>query len=133
MPSADLAPTVLTALPPEVGQVNLTMGIPLDKTPLRSFLSLLMGLHGDRGRLHHSRLKALLAHPFTRVLQPAAAGRIEALSHMAARKTWIRITEDDLADFPEVRDALNPWWKARDHARNHRDDGTSVVLSLIHI
>ncbi len=109
LPSADLAPTVLTALPPEAGQVNLTMGIPLDKTPLRSFLSILLGLHGDRGRLHHSRLKALLAHPFTRVLQPAAAARIEALSQMAARKTWIRITEDDLTDFPAVSEALNPW------------------------
>jgi len=131
LPSADLAPTVLTALPPEAGQVNLTMGIPLDKTPLRSFLSILLGLHGDRGRLHHSRLKALLAHPFTRVLQPAAAARIEALSQMAARKTWIRITEDDLTDFPAVSEALNPWWKARDQARDHRDDGTSVVLEAV--
>ena len=68
LPSADLAPTVLTSLPPEAGQVNLTMGVPLDKTPLRSFLSLALGLQGDRGRLHHNRLKALLAHPFTRAL-----------------------------------------------------------------
>jgi len=131
LPSADLAPTVLTALPPEAGQINLTMGVPLDKTPLRSFLSIALGLEGDRGRLHHNRVKALLAHPFTRALQPAASDKLEALGRTAARKTWIRMTEKDLAEFPEVRDALGPWWNARDHARSDRGDGTSVMLEAL--
>ena len=131
LPSADLAPTVLTSLPPEAGQVNLTMGVPLDKTPLRSFLSLALGLQGDRGRLHHNRLKALLAHPFTRALQPDAAAELETLGRTAARKTWIRMTEDDLTDFPAIRHALSPWWLARDRAKVHRDDGTSVMLEAL--
>ena len=131
LPSADLAPTVLTALPPEAGQVNLTMGVPLGKTPLRSFLSIAFGLQGDRGRLHHNRLKALLAHPFTRTLQPAASKELEVLGRTAARKTWIRMTQEDLADFPEIQSALAPWWKALHHAKTEHDDGTSVMLEAL--
>ncbi|MDB4563940.1 hypothetical protein N9084_01395, partial [Flavobacteriales bacterium] len=32
LPSADLAPLVLASIPPSVDKVNLTMGVPLDRT-----------------------------------------------------------------------------------------------------
>ena len=131
LPSADLAPTVLNALPPEVGQVNLTMGVPLDKTPLRSFLSIALGLQNDRGRLHHSRIKALLGHPFTRALQPDAANAIAALTKACAEHTWIRLKKEDLATFPSIQTALTPWWKGQDVARSEPNDGTAAMLTTL--
>lgn len=128
LPSADLAPTVMTALPYDVGSVNLTMGVPLGSTPLRSFLSIALGLHGDRGRLHHSRVRALLGHPFTRALHPAATEDIDGLTRHCARRTLIRLTQQDLADFPQVRHALAPWWTAAEAARTQRGDGTATLL-----
>ena len=128
LPSADLAPTVMTALPADVGSVNLTMGVPLGSTPLRSFLSIALGLHGDRGRLHHTRVRALLGHPFTRAIHPNAAEDIDGLTRHCARRTLIRLTRDDLEAFPWVRDALSPWWDASNAARTERGDGTAALL-----
>ena len=131
LPSADLAPTVLNALPPSVGQVNLTMGVPLDKTPLRSFLSIAMGLQNDRGRLHHSRVRALLAHPFTRVLQPKASANIAALTKTCSDRTWIRLRKEDLEDFPAIQRALSPWWTGLEISKTQRSDGTAAMLESL--
>ena len=131
LPSADLAPVVLNALPSDIGRVNLTMGVPLDKTPLRSFLSIALGLQNDRGRLHHSRIRALLGHPFTRSLQPDAAGDIARLTKVCADHTWIRLKKEDLASFPHILDALSPWWKGQETARTSRTDGTAAMLEAL--
>ena len=107
------------------------MGVPLDRTPLRSFLHLLFGLHGDNGRLHHSRLRGLLAHPLTRALQPQAAEQLAPLTRRCTQQTLIRLTRQDLADFPEVEALLGPWWAGLDAAATEKDDGTTAVLSQV--
>ena len=131
LPSADLAPVVMSALPPEIAQVNLTMGVPLDRTPLRSFLSIALGLQHDRGRLHHSRVRALLAHPFTRMLHPAASKRIGAFTRHCASLTLIRMKPADLLDFPEVDAVLGPWWHGQAVAEQERGDGTASMLQAL--
>ena len=129
LPSADLAPLVLASIPSSVEKVNLTMGVPLDRTPLRSFLHLLFGLHGDNGRLHHSRVRGLLAHPLTRALHPEAAEQLEPLTRRCTQQTLIRLTRQDLKDFPKVEAVLEPWWAGQQAAAEDRDDGTTAVLS----
>ena len=129
LPSADLAPLVLSSIPPSVDKVNLTMGVPLDRTPLRSFLHLLFGLHGDKGRLHHSRVRGLLAHPLTRALHPQAAEQLGALTRLCTQNTLIRLTRKDLADFPMVEALFGPWWAGQEAALSGKDDGTTTVLS----
>lgn len=131
LPASDIAPPLLAALPPDTGKVNLTMGVPLDKTPLRSFLHLLFGLHGDRGRLHHQRLCGLLAHPLTRALQPAACQKLSALTRFCAKHTHIRLTRQDLESFPEVSAMLQPWWEGCAAAKSERHDGTATLLSQV--
>ena len=129
LPSADLAPLVLASIPSSVEKVNLTMGVPLDRTPLRSFLHLLFGLHGDNGRLHHSRVRGLLAHPLTRALHPEAAEQLGPLTRRCTQQTLIRLTRQDLKDFPKVEAVLEPWWAGQQAAAEDRDDGTTAVLS----
>lgn len=131
LPSADLAPTVMTAMPPSIAHLNLTMGVPLDRTPLRSFLSIAFGLQHDRGRLHHSRVRALLAHPFTRTLHPEAAKRIGHFTRHCAERSLIRMKRSDLADFPEIEAILAPWWAGQEAARQTRGDGTATVLAAL--
>jgi hypothetical protein len=131
LPASDIAPPLLASLPPGTGKVNLTMGVPLDKTPLRSFLHLVFGLHGDRGRLHHQRLCGLLAHPLTRALQPKACRSLQALTQHCAKHTHIRLTPSELVGFPEVMALLQPWWDGQTASKSERDDGTATVLSQL--
>lgn len=127
LPSSDIAPLLLNALPPGIGKVNLTMGVPLDRTPLRSFLHLLFGLHGDKGRLHHSRLRSLLAHPLTRAMQPEASKELDALTRMCIRQSRVRLKREDLSPFPATEAMLAPWWAGC--STPDRDEGTTTVLS----
>lgn len=131
LPSADIAPQLLAALPPEVGKVNLTMGVPLDRTPLRHFIHLLFGLHGDRGRMHHARIRGLLAHPITRALHPEAANQLQHLTRLCTNNTLVRLSKEDLAGFPAIDAMLAPWWNGQAHAAQARDDGTASVLSAV--
>lgn len=127
LPAADIAPLLLNALPQDIGKVNLTMGVPLDRTPLRSFLHLLFGLHGDQGRLHHSRLRALLAHPITRAMQPSASKELDQLTRTCINQSHIRLTRKELGDFPATDSMLGPWWAGLETAAH--DEGTTAVLS----
>lgn len=131
LPASDLAPQLLAALPTDIGKVNLTMGVALDKTPLRGFLHLLFGLHADKGRLHHARLRELLGHPLTRVLHPAAAAELAALTRKCTREAVIRLVREDLSAFPGTDALLQPWWDGRQQAAQGRDDGTITVLSAV--
>lgn len=131
LPSSDIAPLVLSAIPPDTEKVNLTMGVPLDRTPLRSFLFLLFGLHGDKGRFHHERLRGFLAHPLTKVLQPKACKELAALTQHCVKHTLIRVDEQELKKFPAINAMLSAWWDGKSQASRGRDDGTSTVLSQV--
>lgn len=131
LPSGDIAPMLLSSIPPGINKVNLTMGVPLDRTPLRHFLHLLFGLHGDKGRLHHSRLRGLLAHPLTRALQPEASKELKDITRLCTQQTLIRLSREDLAPFPKTSAILAPWWDGQQAASEGRDDGTTTVLSKV--
>ena len=73
---------VLHSIPSEVKNVNITMGFPLAQTPVYSFISALVelqttGYRTDTGRYSYASVLAVLKHPYTRRLSPAA----ETLEH----------------------------------------------------
>lgn len=68
---------VLHSIPPEVKNVNITMGFPLAQTPVYSFINALVelqttGYRTDTGRYIYESVLALLKHPYTRRLSTAA-------------------------------------------------------------
>lgn len=68
---------VLHSIPPEVKNVNITMGFPLAQTPVYSFITALIelqtgGYRRDTGRYQYESVKSVLKHPYTRQLSPSA-------------------------------------------------------------
>ena len=68
---------VLHSIPPEVENVNITMGFPLAQTPVYSYISALMelqttGYRRDTGHYTYEAVLAILKHPYTRQLSAAA-------------------------------------------------------------
>lgn len=68
---------VLHSIPPEVENVNITMGFPLAQTPVYSYLNALVelqttGYRTDTGRFTYQTVLSVLKHPYTRRLSTAA-------------------------------------------------------------
>lgn len=68
---------VLHSLPPEVKNVNITMGFPLAQTPVYSFINAALelqtnGYRTDTGRYTYDTVQAILKHPYTRQLSAKA-------------------------------------------------------------
>ena len=68
---------VLLSIPPEVKNVNITMGFPLAQTPVYSFVSALIelqttGYRRDTGRYQYEAVQSVLKHPYTRQLSTSA-------------------------------------------------------------
>lgn len=68
---------VLHSIPPEVKNVNITMGFPLAQTPVYSLVSALIelqttGYRRDTGRYQYEAVQSVLEHPYTRQLSTSA-------------------------------------------------------------
>ena len=68
---------VLHSIPPEVKNVNITMGFPLEQTPVYSLVSALIelqttGYRRDTGRYQYEAVQSVLKHPYTRQLSTSA-------------------------------------------------------------
>lgn len=68
---------VLHSIPPEVKNVNITMGFPLAQTPVYSYITALLalqttGYRADTGRYTYEAVLSVLKHPYTRRLSSAA-------------------------------------------------------------
>lgn len=68
---------VLHSIPPEVENVNITMGFPMAQTPVYSYINALVelqttGYRANTGRYTYEAVLAVLKHPYTRQLSTAA-------------------------------------------------------------
>lgn len=68
---------VLHSIPPEVKNVNITMGFPLAQTPVYSFISSVIelqttGYRSNTGRYTYESVLSVLKHPYTRQLSGSA-------------------------------------------------------------
>jgi len=62
---------VLNTLPPELKEINITMGLPLSHAPIASFVEQWFRLHSQKGpSYYHKHVLGILAHPFISKLFP---------------------------------------------------------------
>lgn len=83
---------LLEALPTDIGPLNITMGLPMARLPIGSFLQALHRLHaGHRPSdgFFHADVEAFLAHPFLRQGALAQATDLLLTEARAARRTFI--------------------------------------------
>lgn len=71
---------ILNSLPSSTGQINVTMGLPLEKTPLCDFFSTLFDLHIDahNSRWYHKGVSKMLSNPYTIELLKTPKGDLTA-------------------------------------------------------
>ncbi len=70
---------ILHSIPPEVKNVNVTMGFPLAQTPVYSFINALTelqttGYQAKSGHYTYNAVLAVLKHPYVRLLSSSAEG-----------------------------------------------------------
>jgi ATP-dependent helicase/nuclease subunit B len=121
LPKADLVPQLLLALPEGLGAVNVTMGVPLNMTPVADFLFLALSLAGDAPRFRHDTLRAVLSHPITRKLHPEVPREERQLLEKMTRKFIFSVGQTDLEGMPHICRALGPWLdiKSSERATEH--------------
>lgn len=81
----NLLESTLHALPPEVKELNITMGFPLCDTPIFSFIQNLCNLQMDgysakRKSYHYDEIKHILLHPYTQQIYPEALTLLQQLT-----------------------------------------------------
>ncbi len=116
---------ILNSLPTTIKNVNVTMGIPLGKTPLASFFELLITLKkqpSDRG-FYYKDILTLLQHPLTSTLLKGVKSSIEV--HIKSENK-IYITEKELnTNRSLVLETLfKPW---NDSAKNALENIINII------
>lgn len=89
---------LLEALPPDIGPLNITMGLPVDRLPVGSFLEALHRLHAHArpgAGFFHADLERFLGHPF---LQVGAGTRLLALLREGNRRYTAASTVQELVE-----------------------------------
>ena len=91
---------LLYAIPPEAGEINVTMGYPLRQTLAYSFVERLLRLQtharrkGGTSAFYHADVTGILSHPFVVELEPEQAGRLNseivARSHIYVKAADLR-------------------------------------------
>ncbi len=86
---------VLNAIPEQIEAVNITMGYPLDKTPLNSLFSqfIELYLYRDQRGWFHKPILSFLAHPYIKELtHNEASVEAKGLSHLIKQNNWTHIS-----------------------------------------
>lgn len=105
LPDENLLLPLLYSLPPDIGDVNLTMGYSLRLTSTMSFVYLLRQCHsrqrkvGGVAAVYHTDLRMLLAHPFSHLLFGSEA--IAAVNSFIDRYHRHALTPADLSEWSE--------------------------------
>ncbi|HCL08212.1 MAG TPA: PD-(D/E)XK nuclease family protein, partial [Flavobacteriaceae bacterium] len=143
---------VLSALPPEVESVNITMGLPLAQVPLASFIDQWFTLQvTETGRYYYKDIIGLLSHPFVALLlQKNQVNNVQNIIHNIKRDNLIALSCEDLlalapvAELP-LRLLFEPCHASPKAAiqqllrlfielkKQHQDKGANNALSLEYI
>ncbi len=89
---------VLHSLPGEIKDVNVTMGYPVNETPVYSLIEHVVDLQSNKrgaGRFYHKDVLSILNHPYVMRMH---AGHCRPLVSRIQRQNWIYISEDHLRD-----------------------------------
>lgn len=105
---------LLNSLPPNVKDVNVTMGIPLSQTPIASFFESLFTLQltvSDKG-YYYKNIFAVITHPLAPYLCPAAY--IDSLSRSIVTNNTVYLEANTLIAHSEsnikvIESLFSPW------------------------
>ena len=118
LPKADLVPQLLLSLPPDLGAVNVTMGVALRLTPMADFLYLALTLADNAPSFRHDLLRNFLSHPVTRTFYPAVVKEEPRWMGNVSRRFIFRVNSNDLKETPGIERALAPWLTLRGASTN---------------
>ena len=106
---------LLNSLPPNVRDVNVTMGIPLNQTPIASFFESLFTLQltaSDKG-YYYKNILAVITHPLASQL--CSNEYIAAVSHSIVSENTVYLTTQKLLEFSAsksikiIESLFSPW------------------------
>jgi len=92
---------ILNAVPKEIEAVNITMGYPLNKTPLASLFSQFMDLYINRDKQgwFYQNVLSFLSHPYINQLLKTASDSPSDLQTVIKSKNWTYITPYKIEEF----------------------------------
>ncbi len=106
---------VLGSVPEAIGELNITMGYPLQKTPAFSLVQYLLSLQRNRrkedGAPYHADVSSLLNHPYVR---ESAGGDVTKLLDGLARRQRIYLRNDELPATPLLQAVFAPRPRGRE-------------------
>ncbi|RDY60259.1 PD-(D/E)XK nuclease family protein [Flagellimonas nanhaiensis] len=104
-----LLPPMTKAIPSSITGVNITMGLPLEKTVLYSFFLSLLELNSnpsDRGWFYEGVLN-FMSNPYTQFLSTSEKTDFaRSLTKETKEKNWLYITKKELKGFMETSNVL---------------------------
>ncbi|NNE03867.1 MAG: PD-(D/E)XK nuclease family protein, partial [Eudoraea sp.] len=95
---------ILNSIPAEISNINITMGYPLEKTPMAGIFYELMQLHltrESRGWFYKDIL-AFLSHPYINTLLNTQEEQTNSVSNTIREKNWIYLTPSRLQQLPSL-------------------------------
>lgn len=100
---------ILNAIPKEIDAINITMGYPLDKTPLSNLFSRFIDLYinrDERGWFYQNIL-SFLAHPYIKeLLKISELSKNIDLTAAIKRNNWTHITVDKIKSVSSIDSKL---------------------------
>ena len=90
--------SLINSIPEEVDAINITMGYPLDKTPLASLFDQFIDLYISRsnGSWFHRNIQSLLSHPYLHVLLDDEKVSVNGIVETIRTKNWSYLCADKL-------------------------------------
>ncbi len=115
---------VLNSLPPQVKEVNVTMGYPLGSAPVSQLLEQLLTLHASEGETwYYKDIINFLQHP---MVQKISGGDSRKLAEKIRRENLVYLSLETLLE--ETRNSLHPLIKL---AFGNWEDKPSVALEKL--
>ncbi len=97
---------ILNSIPPSLGSLNITMGLPLSQTPVASLFNEFISLYVNKqGRgWYHQDLLSLISHPYVKGLFQRPETTLGALDQRIKEKNWIYLERLQLLRTIDERD-----------------------------
>jgi len=124
---------ILNAVPKEIEAVNITMGYPLNKTPLASLFTQFMDLYINRDKQgwFYQNVLSFLSHPFINQLLKTESDSYSDVQNSIKSKNWTYITPSKLEVFADENPALKLlFFDGRFSPRKFVQKCLSIILEL---
>ena len=126
---------ILNSLPAEINQVNITMGYPLDKTPIAGMFTQLFDLYIqlDSQGWFYKNLLSFLVHPYVqKILSSEDKNIVNGIKAEVNKRNWIYITPSKLKSiFPETTEGLTLLFSYENAEPSHFLNNVIALIELL--